>query len=935
MRYKLNLLSIIAANMAFGAIAPEMFASPVQPSMMIYVSSRPNLNGDGSVNNPYSSIAAALATKPVAGTIIQLNQGVYSAETGESFPIKLPAGVTLRGEPTVRGINTFIKGSGKFVSPSFTSQNITILADDDVRVEGITLTNPNDRGTAIWLEKGKRVAIANNTFVNSEREGVFLAGSADAIVSENIFKKNGANGLSAVGSSTGEIRNNVFEDTGFGLAIGQKSRVTVNSNNILNNTDGIVISNSASPILRNNIISNNQRNGVVIVKDGNDHPTPDLGTSGDLGKNIFRNNLGKDLNNSSGVTQIAIGNDLDLKKIGGKIAFIGEGSPQSNSNIPINTALSPAPTPAKSNSSPAQSLPNNLQIVEPVEPIKPIETPKTIALRSPVPNSAAIPNPVIPNRVVPNPVIPNPVIPNPVIPNPVIPNPVVPNPVISKPNTIGGVEINRSPQPNLNIPSNSSSTLSSTSINSVQTLPEVPKVVTPIKPIESTTSIAMRSPTPLETLPEVPKVVTPIKPTESTTSIAMRSPTPLETLPEVPKVVTPIKPIESSSSIAMRSPTPLETLPEVPKVVTPIKPIESSSSIAMRSPVPSNPNQFETLPDVPKVVIPSKPIESITSIAMRSPVPSNPNQFETLPDVPKVVTPSKPIETTTSIAMRSPVPSNPNQFDTLPDVPKVVTPSKPIESTTSIAMRSPIADKGLITNISSTQPRNNPNTNPNTIESIEINRSLETSFNKPVNPPIALSPSSKTVVLEALPDVPLPVSRTTPTSFNATNPDNKIISQTPSKDNINDILIDRDPIPIVPPQQVNPPKSQFIPNNSPAQVVPNPSISQPIDPFKPTDLNPVQSNPIPINLPYNARVAALVPPPATDKAPYLVVIPTSDSNVLNQVRSVVSTAKFIPSRYGYIIMVQGYPDRNRAEVLKTIVRSEMGLDARLVHQNNL
>ena len=855
MRYKLNLLSIIAANMAFGAIAPEMFASPVQPSMMIYVSSRPNLNGDGSVNNPYSSIAAALATKPVAGTIIQLNQGVYSAETGESFPIKLPAGVTLRGEPTVRGINTFIKGSGKFVSPSFTSQNITILADDDVRVEGITLTNPNDRGTAIWLEKGKRVAIANNTFVNSEREGVFLAGSADAIVSENIFKKNGANGLSAVGSSTGEIRNNVFEDTGFGLAIGQKSRVTVNSNNILNNTDGIVISNSASPILRNNIISNNQRNGVVIVKDGNDHPTPDLGTSGDLGKNIFRNNLGKDLNNSSGVTQIAIGNDLDLKKIGGKIAFIGEGSPQSNSNIPINTALSPAPTPAKSNSSPAQSLPNNLQIVEPVEPIKPIETPKTIALRSPVPNSAAIPNPVIPNRVVPN---------------PVIPNPVVPNPVISKPNTIGGVEINRSPQPNLNIPSNSSSTLSSTSINSVQTLPEVPKVVTPIKPIESTTSIAMRSPTPLETLPEVPKVVT------------------------------PIKPIESSSSIAMRSPTPLETLPEVPKVVTPIKPIESSSSIAMRSPVPSNPNQFETLPDVPKVVIPSKPIESITSIAMRSPVPSNPNQF-----------------------------------DTLPDVPKVVTPSKPIESTTSIAMRSPIADKGLITNISSTQPRNNPNTNPNTIESIEINRSLETSFNKPVNPPIALSPSSKTVVLEALPDVPLPVSRTTPTSFNATNPDNKIISQTPSKDNINDILIDRDPIPIVPPQQVNPPKSQFIPNNSPAQVVPNPSISQPIDPFKPTDLNPVQSNPIPINLPYNARVAALVPPPATDKAPYLVVIPTSDSNVLNQVRSVVSTAKFIPSRYGYIIMVQGYPDRNRAEVLKTIVRSEMGLDARLVHQNNL
>ena len=126
MRYKLNLLSIIAANMAFWAIAPALFASPVQQSVMIYVSSRSNLNGDGSLNNPYSSITAALATKPVAGTVIQLNQGVYSAETGESFPIKLPVGVILRGEPTVRGINTFIKGSGKFVSPSFTKYLGTI-----------------------------------------------------------------------------------------------------------------------------------------------------------------------------------------------------------------------------------------------------------------------------------------------------------------------------------------------------------------------------------------------------------------------------------------------------------------------------------------------------------------------------------------------------------------------------------------------------------------------------------------------------------------------------------------------------------------------------------------------------------------------------------------------------------------------------------------
>ena len=94
MQYKLNSLNIIgvniATNMTLGLISLALFASPAQSSTMIYVSSGSNLNGDGSLNNPYSSITAALATKPVAGTIIQLNQGVYSAETGESFPIDCP-----------------------------------------------------------------------------------------------------------------------------------------------------------------------------------------------------------------------------------------------------------------------------------------------------------------------------------------------------------------------------------------------------------------------------------------------------------------------------------------------------------------------------------------------------------------------------------------------------------------------------------------------------------------------------------------------------------------------------------------------------------------------------------------------------------------------------------------------------------------------------
>jgi parallel beta-helix repeat protein len=557
-----------------------------QTAALIYVAPNLNPNGDGSPNNPYPSITAALATKPVSGTVIQLQQGVYSAETGESFPIKLPAGVTLRGEPTARGINTLIRGGGKFISPSFASQNITVLADNDARVEGITITNPNTRGTAVWVESGKRVAIANNTFTNSDREGLFLTGTADAIVSENVFKKNGANGLSAVGSSTGEIRNNIFESTGFGLAIGQKSRVNVSNNNILNNTDGIIISNLSAPTLRNNLIADNQRNGIVILKDRKGYPTPDLGTSINLGKNIFRNNLDKDLNNNSGVTQVAVGNQLDPKKIAGDIAFVGA-----------------SPT-------------------------------------APAPQIASTPFPVA--------------------------TPTVTNLTTANTSNVDTIEITRSPQPSFN---------------------------------------------------------------PSTTPPTALAPS-------------------------------------------------NNSSIFM-----------EPLPDVPQ------PVTKPTSLL-----------------IPR---------TTTSVTAPKPA---------------------------------------------------NPSTN---------------------------------------------------------------LSQNP-----NEVLIDRDPVPTVPPRQVTPPRSIFVPSNPPPQTVPViPNVSTPpiITPPKiqPKIQPQVQPQVQPIPIPYNSRLAALVPPPARDTFPYLVVIPSADSEALSKVRSAVPSARVIPSRFGNIIMVQGYPDRDRAEVLKMIVRSGIGLDARVIHQNNL
>lgn len=311
-----------------------------QANTIIFVSPNGSDTNSGlDANQPLRSITAALKKNPQNGAIIQLASGTYSTATGEQFPLTIPSGVTLRGNPTNQGQEIIILGGGGFISPTFARQNIAMLAGNGARIEGITLTNKNTRGYALWLESAQNVTITNNTFANSDHDGVFLTGATSANISNNIFTKNGANGLSAVGTSTGNIQSNTFDNTGFGLAIGQNSKVTVSSNRIVNNRGGVVVSNLSTPSFRNNLIANNQENGLVILKDRKGQPTVDLGTTANPGQNIFQNNKQADINNASGVTVVAIGNQVNPKLIQGSVN-IGQSTspitPPSTPTTPTN-----------------------------------------------------------------------------------------------------------------------------------------------------------------------------------------------------------------------------------------------------------------------------------------------------------------------------------------------------------------------------------------------------------------------------------------------------------------------------------------------------------------------------------------------------------------------------------------------------------------------
>ncbi|MBD2344553.1 DUF1565 domain-containing protein [Anabaena subtropica] len=310
---------LIPSGVNAGA-APILTAQVPTTASVIYVNPTTGADTSGAgatAATPYKTIAFAL-NQAQTGTVIQLAPGNYSSETGEQFPLILKPGVTLRGDESSRGQGVLITGGGFYTSRTFARQDITILANNNTTIAGITATNPNQRGTAVWVESSNP-NIRNNTFTNSVREGVFVTGTGNPIIEGNIFIQNKGNGISVARTASGEIRNNLFQDTGFGIAVGGTSTPLISENQIVQNQDGLYISETAKPILRKNVIQNNKRDGVVVTVNAE----PNLGTNENPGGNLIRSNTRYDVNNATKTIRIlAVGNDIDQKKIFGQVDFV-------------------------------------------------------------------------------------------------------------------------------------------------------------------------------------------------------------------------------------------------------------------------------------------------------------------------------------------------------------------------------------------------------------------------------------------------------------------------------------------------------------------------------------------------------------------------------------------------------------------------------------
>lgn len=286
---------------------PNVSPAPESERILYVDSGAGNNQSPGSAEQPFQTIAHAL-TQANGKTLIQLRPGVYSAKTGEVFPLVLKPGITLAGAPTAQGEDIQVTGGGKFLSPTWAGQNVTIVAVDNSQISGLTLTNPTTRGTAVWVETGAPL-IRRNRFVGSDREGVFVSGTATPTIQENIFEQNGGNGLSFTRDSGGVVEGNEIRTSGFGVAIGDRSAPRLIRNQISQNKDGLVINGESQPMLQGNTISDNGRDGMVVTNTAK--PT--------LKQNTFSDNDQYDLHNATNQPLQVEGVDLARLKVEGRV----------------------------------------------------------------------------------------------------------------------------------------------------------------------------------------------------------------------------------------------------------------------------------------------------------------------------------------------------------------------------------------------------------------------------------------------------------------------------------------------------------------------------------------------------------------------------------------------------------------------------------------
>ncbi len=326
-------------------ILVETMVQSASPTLYVNPSNGRDSN-PGSAQAPFKTLATALK-KAAMGMTIALAPGTYSPASGEQFPLIVPTGVTVKGDEASKGSNTVFSGSGTVLSPTFAAQSVVFKLENGAQLRGVTVTNPQDKGTGVWIEDSN-ATIAACTLTNCKREGLFVTGKARPLVTDSVFKTNAAAGITINRAAKGEFRKNLCQNTGYGMVISDNAAPLLMDNRCTENRSGLLLNRTARPVLRGNLLDRNAEFGLTFQEES----FPDMGSSQEPGNNILRDNGDRDLQNLSDppVTFISVGNQLAPTRVDGDVEF-------SKSDVPPAWPFAAAPEPDSTPTSTTQTPP--------------------------------------------------------------------------------------------------------------------------------------------------------------------------------------------------------------------------------------------------------------------------------------------------------------------------------------------------------------------------------------------------------------------------------------------------------------------------------------------------------------------------------------------------------------------------------------------------
>lgn len=278
--------------------------------------------GNGTRQMPFRTLTHGLR-QALPSTTLYLAAGSYSTSTGERFPIAIPEDVKVVGLESEQGRGVNIRGNGYYESPTFRRQNITVLLGDRAQLGGVTLSNPAEKGIAVWIEAADAI-LRRSTIAHCGSAGVVITGASKPKIQDNRFISNGSTAIFLRRHSKGEILRNHCQQSSYGITISDDCAPLVADNTLSRNQVGLYLSHESLPVLRRNRIEQNQLTGLLLK----DKTKPDFGHTQAAAGNVFHNNGRYDIQNESDLALRSGGNTFD--------------SEQSKGSFKINTLEVPA-----------------------------------------------------------------------------------------------------------------------------------------------------------------------------------------------------------------------------------------------------------------------------------------------------------------------------------------------------------------------------------------------------------------------------------------------------------------------------------------------------------------------------------------------------------------------------------------------------------------